>query len=670
MTNWAWVIGLNHYHRLQSLRGAIRDAELIRDFCLESNFEQIFYYSDNSPDLIAPNGSRQATQPTYTNLKAFLLDFFDSPQLQAGDNFWFFFSGHGVRHQGRDYLMPCDAHPLAIEDTALSLNYITETLRRSGADNIILLLDACRNDESRNGLGIGGEKHQGVITISSCSPSEKSYEIPLSNEIFQGSFTTALLEGLRIRGEGNCATVERLYQHLTYRVPQINQQYKKPPQFPYLMAEPPSKMHYILLPQNATLRDAEPLRKEALKAEVKEDYQLARQLWIRVLEVSWRDYEAIEGIERIARKILTQPQQVPIPPTPSLSDAARGLQPIADKMLTQPKTEKPQPFFLQDSPLAVCSYLNEVGLKTRDYKDLLGDGNYSCSSPYQELGEKSSGLKNNIAYYVSGSLTNITELKIVLNVNQPNQAQSAHQTMVNYGNILLKKAIGMNFTQEILKALELGTPNSWNFNNYTILVIREDWINGKGYEIKLIIKSKNITDKSVLSSTGEIEFKSEKGVDYTQLRDFLKQGKWKEADQETSRVMCQAANRTSEGWLRVEDINNFPCEDLRTINQLWLHYSKGKFGFSVQAEIYHSLGGTREYNREIWEKFCDRVGWRKEGDWLCHYDLTFSLEDAPRDHLPGFGAGVFWSGDVGAGAEDVWLWCGMGLFSRVKTCNL
>jgi hypothetical protein len=105
----------------------------------------------------------------------------------------------------------------------------------------------------------------------------------------------------------------------------------------------------------------------------------------------------------------------------------------------------------------------------------------------------------------------------------------------------------------------------------------------------------------------EVELKSERGVDYTKLRDLLAEGKWKEADQKTGKVMCQAARRESEGWLNVESIDNFPCEDLRTINQLWLHYSNGKFGFSVQKEIYESLGGTREYNAEVWKNFGDRL---------------------------------------------------------------
>jgi Uncharacterized protein containing caspase domain len=140
----------------------------------------------------------------------------------------------------------------------------------------------------------------------------------------------------------------------------------------------------------------------------------------------------------------------------------------------------------------------------------------------------------------------------------------------------------------------------------------------------------------------KLKLLSEKGVDYTTLDSLLAARNWKEADEETIRVMCLATGRQEEESLRVEDIDNFPCKDLRTINQLWLHHSNGKFGFSVQKEIYQSLGGTRKYNREVWKKFGERVGWRvkrnllsrilKHG-WLFYSDLTFN-QRAPRGHLP------------------------------------
>ncbi|MDJ0732282.1 MAG: GUN4 domain-containing protein [Crocosphaera sp.] len=144
---------------------------------------------------------------------------------------------------------------------------------------------------------------------------------------------------------------------------------------------------------------------------------------------------------------------------------------------------------------------------------------------------------------------------------------------------------------------------------------------------------KNSPNSTIIT---EIELKSEKGVDYTKLRDLLAAGKWKEADQETANVMLEATNRVSERWLRVEDIDNFPCDDLRTIDQLWVHYSKGKFGFSVQKKIYvDELGGTTDYDENIWYKFCNRIGWRRTGRYVDYSDFIFELQNTtPMGHLP------------------------------------
>jgi uncharacterized caspase-like protein len=140
-----------------------------------------------------------------------------------------------------------------------------------------------------------------------------------------------------------------------------------------------------------------------------------------------------------------------------------------------------------------------------------------------------------------------------------------------------------------------------------------------------------------LSQPGTTLISKATGVDYTRLRDLLAEGKWKEADEETTTAMLQAANRVEEGWLRTEDVDNFSCEDLGTINQLWLDYSKGKFGFSVQKEIYENLGGLEDneevWGGEVWSKFAERVGWRKGDEWLSYSDLTFEIE-APKAHLP------------------------------------
>ncbi|NEO51852.1 MAG: GUN4 domain-containing protein [Okeania sp. SIO3B5] len=118
-------------------------------------------------------------------------------------------------------------------------------------------------------------------------------------------------------------------------------------------------------------------------------------------------------------------------------------------------------------------------------------------------------------------------------------------------------------------------------------------------------------------------------VDYTRLRDLLRRGQWQEADKETRMVILRLAGYSRRSaWLRDRDARNFSCQDLSTIDKLWLKYSKGNFGFSVQKQIYRSLGGMRGLDArrayEVWKKFGDRVGWRKGGKWLLYKRLTYS----------------------------------------------
>jgi serine/threonine protein kinase len=165
-------------------------------------------------------------------------------------------------------------------------------------------------------------------------------------------------------------------------------------------------------------------------------------------------------------------------------------------------------------------------------------------------------------------------------------------------------------------------------------------------------------------SKSKVIFKSAKGINYYQLEHFLQAKMWKEADEETAKKMLEVTGRTNEGWLEEEDIDNFPCEDLRTLDQLWLKYSNRRFGFSVQKEIYQSLGGTRNYDSKIWQAFGDEVGWRVSGNWLHYQDLKFDLR-TPRGHLPFLWWGR-WLWGVGSGG-----WKGVSaLASRLVDCNL
>ena len=144
----------------------------------------------------------------------------------------------------------------------------------------------------------------------------------------------------------------------------------------------------------------------------------------------------------------------------------------------------------------------------------------------------------------------------------------------------------------------------------------------------------------------KIKLESETSIYYS-LESFLSEGKWREADEETTRLMLQLGDKDEKGYLDIEDCQNFPKEELRTIDRLWLEYSEGKFGFSVQKRIYLQVGGKlNDYNYDSYEKMSDRIGWRKNNSWLSYSDLTLNIT-APQGHFPFSGVVCFGGGALG-----------------------
>ncbi|GAX45451.1 GUN4-like protein [Tolypothrix sp. NIES-4075] len=176
------------------------------------------------------------------------------------------------------------------------------------------------------------------------------------------------------------------------------------------------------------------------------------------------------------------------------------------------------------------------------------------------------------------------------------------------------------------------------------------------------------------------EFQSTWKIDYSKLQNLLTQYKWQEADIETAKLMLQVMGKNDWNEVYKEDILNFSCQAFHKIDRLWQQYSNGYFGFSVQQGIWNEIGSQIDYETE--KRLGDRLGWRKEGNWLDYEQLTFKLSPiTPMGHLP-----VKWlhydphSSDLspsstqylsmGAWRVKSWLVWQMHLFfSRVKSCN-
>lgn len=67
--------------------------------------------------------------------------------------------------------------------------------------------------------------------------------------------------------------------------------------------------------------------------------------------------------------------------------------------------------------------------------------------------------------------------------------------------------------------------------------------------------------------------------------------------------------------LPVRGVNNVPLVDLYTIDQMWMKYSDGKYGFSIQKKIWENVSYQRNEIDAFWI-FCDQVGWTyKPNPW-------------------------------------------------------
>lgn len=125
-------------------------------------------------------------------------------------------------------------------------------------------------------------------------------------------------------------------------------------------------------------------------------------------------------------------------------------------------------------------------------------------------------------------------------------------------------------------------------------------------------------DIEVDSAIDVIPLKSEKGVDYTRLRDLLKAEKWEDADRETDRLMLEVKDDDSMEYLTIEDIKMFPCEDLLTIDCLWVEASNGHFRFSVQKKIWEKCGSPKSSGKD-WDLFCIKLGWKSSATAYVKY---------------------------------------------------
>ncbi len=119
-----------------------------------------------------------------------------------------------------------------------------------------------------------------------------------------------------------------------------------------------------------------------------------------------------------------------------------------------------------------------------------------------------------------------------------------------------------------------------------------------------------------------------------QLEDYLRQDNWRKADEETAWIFYKVM--VLQGYVDwYEQCEKFPSKILNEIDRLWVFYSEGHFGFSVQKFIWESVGGNSNVDRlNSWPNFAQKVEWYINNEWRDYNTLSFSMSQSVRGNLP------------------------------------
>lgn len=161
------------------------------------------------------------------------------------------------------------------------------------------------------------------------------------------------------------------------------------------------------------------------------------------------------------------------------------------------------------------------------------------------------------------------------------------------------------------------------------LVNPPTWIDNKAYQVLCNPDFPAAHEFIQTYPTGIVPLHSEASVDYLPLQQLLVAQDFQAADRMTLQKLCELAGTTAiqRKWLYFSEVGSFPITDLQTINNLWLVHSEGKFGFSVQREVWLSLDKN-------WEKLWAKIGWKSGNNWTRYPDEFIWNLTAPKGHLP------------------------------------
>ena len=156
----------------------------------------------------------------------------------------------------------------------------------------------------------------------------------------------------------------------------------------------------------------------------------------------------------------------------------------------------------------------------------------------------------------------------------------------------------------------------------------DDW--GAGWILQILQRHQPDALEAIPGvSDGWFHAPSSCDFDYSDLQRALLKEHFEEADRLTSRALRELAGdqAVQRGYVYFSEVPSMEALDLTTIDRLWIAYSQGRFGFTVQARLLRALNGR-------YERLWPRIGWKTDGVWT-RYPGSFQWSmDAPEGHMP------------------------------------
>ncbi len=228
---WALVIGVDKYldPQISPLKGSDNDARMIADALVRyAGFpqDQVILLSTNQPI---------ERQPTRVNILRRLSNL--STAVPKDGLLLISFAGHGMERGGHAFLLPADAQISDqisfLEETAISINRVKERIKETGVGQVVVLLDACRNDpggraDAPNQLSaaytnvfnfdVRNREVQAFATIYATGIGQRAYEY---TEKKQGYFSWAMVEALKgaAANDKGEITLSQLVKYVQENVP-------------------------------------------------------------------------------------------------------------------------------------------------------------------------------------------------------------------------------------------------------------------------------------------------------------------------------------------------------------------------------------------------------------------------------------------------------------------